>query len=190
MASDGTIKITTELDNQQAEQALSKFGNLVKTGIAALGISKIASEIGQLGGYIFQTGLQFESAFAGVEKTVDATDAELQEFRDGIREMSTEIPQTASEIASVAEAAGQLGIKNEYLLGFTETMSNLGVATNMSATEAATSLARLANITQMPQENFDRLGSTIVDLGNNLATTESEITEMACALLDLGNRLE
>ena len=148
MASDGTIKITTELDNQQAEQALSKFGNLVKTGIAALGISKIASEIGQLGGYIFQTGLQFESAFAGVEKTVDATDAELQEFRDGIREMSTEIPQTASEIASVAEAAGQLGIKNEYLLGFTETMSNLGVATNMSATEAATSLARLANITR------------------------------------------
>ena len=78
MASDGTIKITTELDNSQAEQAMSKFGKLVKTGIAALGISKIASEIGQLGGYIFQTGLQFESAFAGVEKTVDATDAQLQ----------------------------------------------------------------------------------------------------------------
>lgn len=189
MASDGTIKITTELDNQQAEQALSKFGKLVKTGIAALGISKIASEIGQLGGYIFQTGLQFESAFAGVEKTVDATDAELQEFRDGIREMSTEIPQTASEIASVAEAAGQLGIKNEYLLGFTETMSNLGVATNMGATEAATSLARLANITQMPQENFDRLGSTIVALGNNLATTESEITEMGLRLAGAGKQV-
>lgn len=189
MASDGTIKITTELDNRQAEQALSKFGKLVKTGIAALGISKIASEIGQLEGYIFQTGLQFESAFAGVEKTVDATDAELQEFREGIREMSTEIPQTASEIASVAEAAGQLGIKNDYLLGFTETMSNLGVATNMSATEAATSLARLANITQMPQENFDRLGSTIVALGNNLATTESEITEMGLRLAGSGKQV-
>ena len=189
MASDGTIKITTELDNQQAEQALSKFGKLVKTGIAALGISKIASEIGQLGGYIFQTGLQFESAFAGVEKTVDATDAQLQEFRSGIREMSTEIPQTAAEIASVAEAAGQLGIRNEYLLGFTETMSNLGVATNMSATEAATSLARLANITQMPQENIDRLGSTIVALGNNLATTESEITEMGLRLAGAGKQV-
>lgn len=189
MASDGTIKITTELDNSQAEQAMSKFGKLVKTGIAALGISKIASEIGQLGGYIFQTGLQFESAFAGVEKTVDATDAQLQEFRSGIREMSTEIPQTASDIASVAEAAGQLGIKNDYLLGFTETMSNLGVATNMTATEAATSLARLANITQMPQENFDRLGSTIVALGNNLATTESEITEMGLRLAGAGKQV-
>lgn len=189
MASDGTIKITTELDNSQAEQAMSKFGKLVKTGIAALGISKIASEIGQLGGYIFQTGLQFESAFAGVEKTVDATDTQLQEFRAGIREMSTEIPQTAADIASVAEAAGQLGIKNDYLLGFTETMSNLGVATNMSATEAATSLARLANITQMPQENFDRLGSTIVALGNNLATTESEITEMGLRLAGAGKQV-
>lgn len=189
MASDGTIKITTELDNSQAEQAMSKLGKLVKTGIAALGISKIASEIGQLGGYVLQTGLQFESAFAGVEKTVDATDAQLQEFRSGIREMSTEIPQTAADIASVAEAAGQLGIRNEYLLSFTETMSNLGVATNMSATEAATSLARLANITQMPQENFDRLGSTIVALGNNLATTESEITEMGLRLAGAGKQV-
>lgn len=189
MASDGTIKITTELDNSQAKQAMSKFGKLVKTGIAALGISKIASEIGQLGGYIFQTGLQFESAFAGVEKTVDATDTQLQEFRAGIREMSTEIPQTAADIAYVAEAAGQLGIKNDYLLDFTETMSNLGVATNMSATEAATSLARLANITQMPQENFDRLGSTIVALGNNLATTESEITEMGLRLAGAGKQV-
>ena len=136
-----------------------------------------------------QTGIQFESAFAGVEKTVDATDAQLQEFRSGIREMSTEIPQTAAEIASVAEAAGQLGIRNEYLLGFTETMSNLGVATNMTATEAATSLARLANITQMPQENFDRLGSTIVALGNNLATTESEITEMGLRLAGAGKQV-
>lgn len=189
MASDGTIKITTELDNQKAEQALSKFGSLVKKGVAALGIAKIASEVAQLGGYVVQTGIQFESAFAGVKKTVDATDEELAGFREGIRDMAKDIPQTASEIANVAEAAGQLGIQNGYILDFTRTMSDLGVATNMSATEAATSLARLANITQMPQENFDRLGSTIVALGNNLATTESEITEMGLRLAGAGKQV-
>lgn len=189
MASDGTIKITTELDNSKAEQAMSKLGKIFKAGIATLGIAKIGSEIMQLGGYVLQTGIQFESAFAGVEKTVDATDAEIQQFRSGIRDMAKEIPQTAAGISSVAEAAGQLGIQNEYILGFSRTMSDLGVATNMSATEAATSLARLANITQMPQENFDRLGSTIVALGNNLATTEAEITEMALRLAGAGNQV-
>ncbi len=92
--------------------------------------------------------------------------------------MSKEIPASASAIAEVAEAAGQLGIEVPNILGFTRVMIDLGEATNLSSDEAATSLARLANITGMSQIDFDKLGSTIVALGNNLATTESEIVAM------------
>ena len=191
MASDGTIKISTELDNSEAQKTLSKFSSIAKTGVKGISIAvgTVSAALSAAGGYAIKTGIDFESAFAGVKKTVDATDAELEEFRDGIRDMAKEMPQSASQIAEVAEAAGQLGIQNKNLLSFTEVMSNLGVATNMSATEAATSLARLANITQMPQENFDRLGSTIVALGNNLATTESEITEMGLRLAGAGKQV-
>ena len=115
---------------------------------------------------VVSSGIEFESAFAGVRKTVNATDEEFEQFETGLRSMSTQMPMTASELSAIAEAAGQLGIKNENLLSFTETMANLGVATNMSSDEAATALARLANITGMNQENFDRLGSSIVALGN------------------------
>lgn len=191
MASDGTIKITTELDSTQAQAAMSKFGTITKTGckIAATALATVSTGLITATGYAVKTGIEFESAFAGVKKTVDATDEELQVFRDGIRDMAKEIPQSAAAISEVAEAAGQLGIKNDYILDFTRTMSDLGVATNMTATEAATSLARLANITQMPQENFSNLGSTIVALGNNLATTESEITEMGLRLAGAGEQV-
>jgi TP901 family phage tail tape measure protein len=139
--------------------------------------------------YSIRTGKEFEEAFAGVIKTVDATDAELAQFRSSIIEMSKEMPHSAASIASVAEAAGQLGIQNEYLLDFTKVMASLGDATNMSATEAATSLARLANITQMAQSDFDRLGSSVVYLGNNFAATESEIVEMGLRIAGAGAQI-
>ena len=133
--------------------------------------------------------IDFESAFAGVRKTVDATEEVFAELSTGIREMSKVMPQSASAIAGVAEAAGQLGIKTENILDFSKTMVMLGDATNLSSEQAATALARFANITQMPQTEFDKLGSTIVALGNNLATTESEITNMGLRLAGAGKQV-
>ena len=131
--------------------------------------------------------VEFESAIAGVEKTVDASDAEMEALTKGIKDLALEIPASTTEIASVAEAAGQLGIATGDILDFTEVMIKLGTSTNMSATEAADSLARLSNITDMDPSNYERLGSTIVDLGNKTATTETEIVEMATRLAATGD---
>ena len=133
-----------------------------------------------------KAAIDFESSFAGVRKTVDATEQEFQQFAAAFRAMSTEIPINVNEINRIGEAAGQLGIRNENIVGFTRVMADLGVATNLSSDQAATALARLANITQMPQDQFDRLGSTVVDLGNNMATTESEIVAFGLRLAGAG----
>ena len=92
---------------------------------------------------VVTVGLNFEGAFAGARKTVDATEEEFEQFESGLREMSTQMPVAASELAAIAEAAGQLSIKNENLLSFTETMAHLGVTTNLTSQEAATSLGSL-----------------------------------------------
>lgn len=180
MAYDGSIKIDTKLDTSGLQKGVSSLTkSLKKIGVAtaaALGSATYA-------------GMKFESAFAGVKKTVDATDAQLSKLRDGIRGMAKELPTSANEIAGVAEAAGQLGIQTENILAFSKTMTMLGDTTNMTAETAATTLARFANITGMSQNNFDRLGSTIVALGNNFATTEDEIASMGMNIASAGKQV-
>lgn len=149
----------------------------------------VTAPITAMGALSAKAAIDFESAFAGVRKTVDATEEEFAALEKGIKDMSKEIPASATAISEVAEAAGQLGIETENILGFTRVMIDLGESTNMSADEAATALARLANITGMSQKDFDRLGSTIVDLGNNLATTEAEIVAMGLRLAGAGSQI-
>lgn len=132
---------------------------------------------------------EFEYAFAGVRKTVTATEEQFKELEKGIRNMSKTMPTAAKDIAAVAETAGQLGIQTEAILGFSEVMINLGNTTNLSANEAATSLAQFANITQMSQKDFDRLGSTIFKLDTSLATTAKSITDMGLRLAGAGKQI-
>ncbi|CEN81001.1 phage tail tape measure protein [Paraclostridium sordellii] len=136
-----------------------------------------------------KAAIDFESAFAGVRKTVDASEKDLKKIETGIRDMAKEMPTAATEIAGVAEAAGQLGIKTPDILDFTKTMVMLGDSTNLSAEEAATSLAKFANVTKMSMDDIDRLGSTVVALGNNLATTEKDIVSMALRLGAAGTQI-
>lgn len=159
----------------------SKIGStLTKTvtlPIIALGTAAIKSQI------------DFESAFAGVKKTVDGTEEDFKRLEEGIKQMSKELPSSAEDIAAVAESAGQLGIQTDNILGFTRTIIDLGNATNLVGEEGASQLAKFANITQMSQKDFDRLGSTIVALGNNSATTEADIVSMAMRLAGAGKQV-
>lgn len=184
-SSDSTKK-SWEKSNQSTvastESACSKMAGLIKTMAATVGIGTAVKEVAN-------SGISFESAFTGVTKTVDATSEELSKLRKGIRGMAKEMPESVEEISGVAEAAGQLGIKTKSVAGFTKTMVMLGDATNLSSEEAATSMARFANVTGMSQKNFDKLGSTVVALGNNMATTEKEIVEMATRISGAGSQV-
>ena len=148
-------------------------------------LSVVSTAIGAGLGASVKQAIDFESAFAGVAKTVDATDAQLEQLRQGIIDLSTEIPASTDEISAVAESAGQLGIATDDILDFTETMIGLGTATNLTADDAATMIAQFANVTGM-EGNYDKLGSALVALGNDGASTESQIMELAQRLSGAG----
>lgn len=152
-------------------------------------MSVFTAAYGAATGLAVKASMDFESAIAGVNKTIDGTPEQLDSIKKGIRNMAKEIPASTTEISAVAEAAGQLGIQTDNVLDFTRVMIDMGNATNLSAEEGATTLARFANVTKMSQKDFSRLGSSIVALGNNFATTESEIAAMAMNLGSAGTQV-
>lgn len=139
-------------------------------------------------GLSVKAAMDFESAMTGVQKTTNLTGPELDALGESIRNMAKELPSSTTDIAAVAEAAGQLGIEKDNIMDFTKVVIDLANATNIVGEQGAQDMARFANIMGMSQKDFDRFGSTIVDLGNNSATTEAEILAMAMRLAGAGKQ--
>ena len=153
-------------------EEVSKTGRELTTGLTAPLVASV--------GFITKAAIDYESAFAGVKKTVDETaTVSYKNLSDGIRQMAKELPASAVQIANVAEVAGQLGIKADDILKFSRTMIDMGESTNLSAEDAATAIAKIANILGLTSDEYSRFGASVVDLGNNFATTEKDIVEMS-----------
>lgn len=174
-ASTKTKSFAQELGGLSAEgQAAAR-----EVGGAAFGIG---AAVGAMVGLTAKAAIDWQTAWTGVTKTVEGTPAQLEAVESGLRGLSKELPSSAEEIAGVAEAAGQLGIQTPNVIAFTRTMIDLGETTNLSANDAATALARFMNVMGTSQDKVSNLGSSIVELGNNYATTEAEILAMATRL--------
>lgn len=170
---------------KQTSRAIDKTGkDMIKTGET---LNKtVTMPIIAAGFAATKMAISWEDAFADVKKTFPGTEAELSKFNDTLIEMSKQIPVTAEELSAIAAEGGQLGIQSENLAKFTRTVADLKVATNLGD-EGASQMAKFANIVGMSQDNFDRLGSVIVELGNNTATTEADIMNMAMRLGGAGS---
>jgi len=188
----GIDTATQKLGAVTKDNAWSKLGESLNS------VAKVATVTGGaivgMAGITVKAATDFESAFTGVKKTInfEGTQAEADAFFENIRnnilELSTKLPVTAEEIAGVYEAAGQLGIQNENLDIFAESMLGIGSATNIASQEAAVAFAQFANVTGMAQTEFPNLSSALVELGNNTATDERSIMNMATELANLAKQ--
>ena len=148
------------------------------TSLAAVGAGLTAASVGA-----GKAAMDWESAFAGVKKTVDDSTEGYAQLEGELRNLAKTLPSSHQEIAAVAEAAGQLGVKRDDIVGFTATMIDLGETTNLTADEAATNIAQISNVMgtmdREGSEGVARFGAALVELGNNGASTEKEILDMA-----------
>ncbi|MEG0416703.1 MAG: hypothetical protein RR565_11280, partial [Erysipelothrix sp.] len=80
---DGSVIINVEADLSKFNASLSKIAKAGTAALATIGVSA-----GLVAKQVIDVGVGFESAFAGVKKTVNASTAELEGFRKEILNLS------------------------------------------------------------------------------------------------------
>ena len=170
-------KASTYVDKHS--QTIDKIGRGFALAGAAAGASLVA---------VTRAAMGWESEWAGVEKTVDGTREQMAGLEAQLRAMARSMPATHTEIAAVAESAGQLGVARESVAAFTRTMIELGETTNLTSEVASSSLAQFMNVMQSAPQDVGRLGATLVQLGNNGASTEADIMALSMRLAAAGQQ--
>lgn len=158
----------------------------MSTGLARAG-TRIAAGVGIGLAATAKAAIDWEDAFQGVVKTVDASDESLDALAANLRDMSTRMPTSAIDLAKIAEAAGQMGVGFDKATGktntatiaaFTEQVAMLAATTDVSAEDAAMALGQLTNVIGLSGDEFDNFAAALVDLGNKGSSTESQILEI------------
>lgn len=168
---------------QFGKQAQTVGDTMTKTG-AKMTVG-LTMPLIALGKTAYDTAASYEAAFTGVRKTTDATEAQYQELYAGLLALKT--PTKFESMAGIMEMAGQLGVVREELLDFTEAYDMLQISTNIQGEQGAADIAKFLNITEGGTQNIKRFGGTVVDLGNNFATTEQDILHMATRMASTGD---
>jgi len=200
-----SVTVRLSMDTAQAIAKSREFGTEMEramtraeksTGKSTAAMDTLASKAGQVAvaatGLLVATGkaaMDWESQWAGVEKTVDGTASQMGALEGELRGLATTLPATHAEIAAVAEAAGQLGIEREGITEFTRTMIDLSETTNLTADQAATSIAQISNVMGTTTGEVDNFGAALVALGNDGASTEAQIVAMAQRIAGAGAQI-
>lgn len=123
-----------------------------------------------------KVAMDFESSMADVRKVVDFdTPQQFQQMQQDLLDMTHRIPMAGKELATIAASGGQLGIARQDIKGFTETVAKMSVAFDMSADAAGDSMAKLANVYQIPIAQIGKLGDAINHLSNSSPAKASDI---------------
>lgn len=177
---------------RQMQSALSaQYNSLARTRYALYDVATTwryvsAATLGAVAA-VEAAGIAYERSFSAVERTTGATGERLASLRDGLIDLSTQIPVAFSDISSIAALGGQLGIAESGIEDFTRVVAELTATTNLSADAAGTALGRFQALLGVPSTQFENLGSSILKVGVNSVAIETDIVSIATQIASMGN---
>lgn len=196
----GLLRVLLTASSAEFEAAMDRASDKAKTWTKEMrAVGRQATELGAaltktltlpiaaVGAVSAKAAMEFESSFAGVRKTVQATESDFAQMAQGFRNLAKEIPVNVNELNRLGEAAGALGIPKAEVVDFARVMALLGVTTNVTSDQAAESIAKIQNIFGAAGKDTERFASTLVALGNDGASTEAQILEMSTRIAGAGN---
>ncbi|WP_449246458.1 phage tail tape measure protein [Desulfarculus baarsii] len=134
--------------------------------------------------------IDFESAMADVKKVMNfsAPDGLEKLGQDLLRLSAVKIPLSGEQLAAIAAAGGQLGVKEKDILAFVQTTSKMAVAWDMSAEAAGEASAKLSNVWDIPIERVEALGDAINHLSDNTAAKAPEMINVLTRVGGMGKQ--
>ena len=186
-------ELTSQLNSyKQSQKELTSVGNVFRSNtLMELGMTMsttVTPAIVGMGYAAVESAREIDSAYRDMRKTVNGTEDDFEALRQAAIDFSTTHVTSADQILSIQAIGGELGVAVEDLQTFAETVSNLEVATDLNAEDAATALGQLDNImSDLNGDTMPAFSDALVRLGNNGASTESQIVEIAKRIGSMGS---
>ncbi len=155
---------------KQLESSIIRFVGAVSASIAAL--AAITFPIVQ--------ATKFDRAMRDVQKTTGFADAEIRQLGKDLLQLSTGLDQSATSLAGIAAAAGQLGLGRQgtaAILSFTESVARAATTLDLSTDAAARASAKLVNIFNLDIGQVENLFSSINALSNTTTANAGELID-------------
>lgn len=160
------------LNTQQALGALQLRAGAVATAIGAGLTAAVGASVSQ--------AAQLEDIMLTIQQKTSFTDATIREMSDDFLQLSAALPLSAQGLAKVGVIAGQLGIQTkEGIEALAFQASQLARASDFTEETGAAAMARLAKLFDLPIEQANRLGSSMVKLANTTTANASTIFEIS-----------
>jgi TP901 family phage tail tape measure protein len=154
---------------------------------ASFALGAFGAAAGALSAAPFAVAIEFQKNFAQVARTSGIVGEELDTLRGKFIDLAQELPTSFADLSEIGALGGQLNIAGDELIGFTETVAKLTVASDLTTEAAGTALARIGQLTGTSGD-FNALGSAIALVGVNSVATESQIVKTANNIASIGQQ--
>ena len=183
-------RLSSELEAAKAQaqgfsQQMQEAGDKGRGALGTIGdfgtalTATVTPALQQVGDFAIGSATDIDSAYRDMRKTVQGTEGDFQKLKQSAIDFSNQNVTSADQILEIQAIGGELGIAVENLDTFSTVVSNLDIATDLDTESAAEGLGHLSNIMHLTSDDMVSFGDSLVRLGNNGASTESDILEVA-----------